>query len=243
MITPIGEDVILKFKEVKDELESVIEEQLPGDFSEWKDNHLIREGDTTTIDAIANNPLTKTCAWNLFCAAELGADYFGLPKKKPDLDALEELKQSLQKALVAGASLSFRASVELSTADTEIKPTIGGVPARLCLSLAIQDTLACIPHAIMVMEENGAENYRHDVKAAAVGAECRKVFEARSGRLAPKTARDRGQKKTENNKPAQFTEFAQAVFGVLKINTQVSSALNSLRVIQELRENSDKTPE
>lgn len=110
------------------------------------------------------------------------------------------------------------------------------------LVLAIEDTLESIPAAKPAIEENGAA-YQHKVEAASVVAECREVWTARTGKPAPKATRDQGQKKSDTNKPAPFTQFAQDVFSVLGVRGSVAGALDAWRQIQELHENSGETPE
>lgn len=221
----------------------IIEQHLPGDFSDWEEKHSNWEGDIKTVKTKANDPRAGSCAWSLFIASTIGADYFGLPKKANDLQALRKLKQALQQARDALANLSMLAAIELTIAENDPQPTIGGGKAKLGLKLAITDTLASIPHAVEVMESKGVENYRHNVKAVAVVAECRKVWQARKGVPAPKSARDRGQKSSDGNKPAPFAQFSQDVFRALGINSRVSGALDALSCIQELAEKSGKTPE
>ena len=220
-----------RFLMVESELERIVEKHLPGEFANWEEQHTSWQGDVKTIDATSYDPRASACAWGLFVASDLGMEYFGRPDLVRDLKALNDLELSLARAQKSLQEMSIHARYELSRTSGKAQATIYDIPARLFLEPAIQDGRASIPDTKKSVQEGSAAPTRRNLRAAAVVAECRKVYEARTGRPAPKTARDRGQ---IYNEPALFVRFSRDVLDKFGINTQVSSALTALAKTQEL---------
>lgn len=227
-------NIINRFRMVKSELERVVEEHLPGDFANWEEQHTSWRGDIKTIDSTSYDPRAMSCAWGLFIACDKGAEYFGRPEHVRDIGALNDLEQSLTCAKKAINEMSSLALYELTKTSGKAQATVYDTPARLYLKLAIQDGLASIPDAINAVEEKGAPATRRKMRAAAVVNECRKVYEARTGRRAPRTARDQTQKKSSPNGLPLFNRFTLAVFKVLGIRSGVAGPLAALKKVQEL---------
>lgn len=217
-----------RYQELKPQLEDVIEKHPQGDFSSWEQEHSTWVGEVKTVDATKPSPETHACAWRLFCAYEMGEEIFGFADQKQDQKALDQLGRALDQAEDALNRLSTPIRMRLRSASFDAVSGVVKVPADMLFALVAAGLRQGVVAATKVSNEHGTSPSRQHRVAAAVVAECRRIFEARTGKPAPFVVRDDA---NANGPPALFVLFAGAVFKVFGIRTRVDSALRVWREI------------
>lgn len=224
-----------RFKEVQPCLEAVIEKHLPGDFSSWESDNTSWDGDVKTISNSDKDPRSSACAWRIFTAAEAPDEVLTFIDQKSNAEALDELEFGLQQATAALNKLSMHIRTELDhKASERLRASYDPPPEK---PASAQFTFLLIEEAMQTgieaarsrLTEIGDQSTRANRKAAAVVEKCRVVYEARSGRPAPKSTRDITQKDDKSLPPVRFVSFSKDVFGVFSINFTVSHALTLLK--------------
>ena len=147
-----------------------------------------------------------------------------------DEAALLQLEQALAQGLAALRNISGWTQLSLAKASFEKMSGIVKLPANLVFvscAAALEDGIKA---ARQFVASEGTPSSKEDRRAAAVVGECREVFTARTGRPAPKSARE---------VKSEFVRFAKAIFDVLGISLRVDSALRVWRRVSEISRVSD----
>lgn len=242
-------DFMKDLKEVKPALAKVIEDHLPGDFSNWEEENSTWNGDVKTIDGTRPDPRTDSCAFEIYFASERPEDRLLFMDLKADAEALNRLAELLQDAAEAISRLSIVAWTSLDEAasqrlrDSYEPPRTDRRSAVAELLLINQAIQFGVNAAVAKLEPIRDDPDRSNRRAAAVAKACQKVYEARTGKPAPRSALDAPIKKSADAEPALFVRFTKAVFYVLGINSNVASALDRLKKLEEAAEKNAPTSE
>ncbi len=211
-------------RDTMNRLEQVIESFLPGDFSTWERDHSRWSGNVKTVDGTQRNPGSLASAWAIYTADKLGEEAFGFADQSKDQAALLQLEHALARGLAALRNISVWTQLSLAKASFEKMSGIADAPANMVFvacAAALQDG---INSARQSVASKGTPSSTENRRAAAVVGECREVYTARTGRPAPKSARE---------VKSEFVRFAEAIFGVLGITVRVDSALRVWRRVSK----------
>lgn len=223
-------------KSVMNELQKAIEDYLPGDFSTWEKDHSSWSGRVKTVDATQRNPDSCACAWSIYSTYQLGEATFGFADRSNDATALLELEQGLAQSLKALRELSFHTKLSLGNGSVEKMSGVVRAPANVIFvacAAALQDGIEVARESIT---KKGTPKSKENRRAAAVVAECREVYTARTGEPAPEWTRDASiepwkvldrWKRTNHASDVSpdFLSFAQVVLAILGLDVCVASAL------------------
>ena len=212
-------------RDTMNRLEQVIESFLPGDFSTWEKDHSRWSGNVKTVDGTQRNPGSLASAWAIWTANRLGEEAFGLADQSKDEAALLQLEQALSQGLEALSNISIWTELSLAKASFEKMSGLVELPANMVFMACADALQDGINSARQSVEIKGTPSSKENRRAAAVVGECREVFTARTGRPAPKSARE---------VKSEFVRFAEAIFGVLGISVRVDSALRVWRRVSKI---------
>ena len=212
-------------RDTMNRLEQVIENFLPGDFSTWEKDHSRWSGNVKTVDGTRRNPGSRASAWTIWTANRLGEEAFGFADQSKDEAALLQLEQALSQGLEALSNISIWTELSLAKASFEKMSGLVELPANMVFMACADALQDGINSARQSVEIKGTPSSKENRRAAAVVGECREVFTARTGRPAPKSARE---------VKSEFVRFAEAIFGVLGISVRVDSALRVWRRVSKI---------
>ncbi|MGI3185601.1 hypothetical protein [Nioella aestuarii] len=222
-------------RELQPRLVAVIEEHLPRDFSRWEVENSTWSGTTKTIDGTKQNPQSSACAWSIFVCYRLSDEVMGHIQKKSNQKALEDMLKGLNLATEAASRLDGFVKYELSKhSQKRYQESVGDgfhrtIPPDFNLLLITQALRGGAEKALAFLESEGGQN-KSNRQAAAVVTACRKIWEARSGKQAPKYAHSQYQGEVGGNPAASpFVCFVEDIFGVLDIDCNANSALRVMR--------------
>ena len=230
-MSPLKTELSMSFSQIfpdrdtMNRLEQVIEHFLPGDFSTWEKDHSRWSGNVKTVDGTQRNPGSRASAWTIWTANRLGEEAFGLADQSKDEAALLQLEQALSQGLEALSNISIWTELSLAKASFEKMSGLVELPANMVFMACADALQDGINSARQSVEIKGTPSSKENRRAAAVVGECREVFTARTGRPAPKSARE---------VKSEFVRFAEAIFGVLGISVRVDSALRVWRRVSKI---------
>ena len=156
---------------------------------------------------------------------ELAGEYIGRTDRNADAKALARLSRALDDASTAIENLSISARTALVRATMKLQEDECRAPLPATLMLIRQDLAKAFSEIEQHIADKGEPPTRAGLVAAAVVSECRKVWEARSGKPAPKSVRD----DRDAGEPTDFTLFMREIFRAFDITSRVDSALRTWR--------------
>ena len=113
-------EFIRRLKEVSPQLKIIIDEHLPGDFSNWEVESITRHGETKTVDVEENpDPTSSACAFKIFHSFEHYEDVLQIVQKAKHKALLAEMSEGLAKAERASLELSMPLFIRLEKYASE----------------------------------------------------------------------------------------------------------------------------
>jgi hypothetical protein len=211
--------------EIRRHLEAAVEEHLPGDFSSWEEENSRWVGNLKTLDATRRDPRAATAAFAIYTAYELGEQIFGFADRARDEAALRKMRAGVDLIEAAFQEMSVYARREIGRSSYEQISGIVEAPIDGILPAVLETLKSGTTAALKMTAEKGTPTSRQNRRAAAVFAECRAIYAARTGRPAPDTVRN-ADRDTNWAPPeeTQLVRFVSTVFSILAITVRVDSA-------------------